>query len=68
MDARIIHREMYGKYSRFQLQTMRTRFNAIEYFVMDANKPDKNGYSTVAFQTSDREAAIRFMDKEGSND
>ena len=60
MNTPIIEREYIRRY-RFLLETMKTRFDTLEYFVKDANVVDENGYSTVVFQTSDKQKALDYI-------
>jgi hypothetical protein len=63
MSAQILTRSFFGLFSRYCLQSMLTRFGTIEYFVLDANQTDKQGYAKVIMQTSDYKKVYNFISK-----
>lgn len=53
-----IRDEFFGDFNRFRLQTFRTRFATVTYFVHDAEQMDEYDMPKVVAQSDNREAAI----------
>ena len=50
--------EVFGEFSRFKVFAVHTRFDAVQWFVTDAEKVDDAGLPAVIRQESTREAAL----------
>lgn len=51
-------KERFGDHGRFAVAAVHTRFDAVEWFVWDAEETDDLGLATVIRQAATREAAV----------
>jgi hypothetical protein len=55
----IVSSVLFGEFSRFRLDEFRTREGAVEWFVLDAERPDpETGLPSVIRQSASRELAL----------
>ena len=52
--------EYFGDFHRFRLQTFRTRFATVTYFVHDAERLDEYDMPKVVAQSDSRDEAIKM--------
>lgn len=48
----------FGEFNRYDLFAVHTRFDAVSFFVKDAETPDDDGFATVIRQEPTPEAAV----------
>ena len=48
----------FGEFGRYMLYAVHTRFDAVSWFVQDAETPDAEGYATVIRQEPTPELAV----------
>jgi len=51
----------HGPFGRYRIAAVHTRFDAVEWFVWDAETPDEDGYATVVRQEPTKEAALASL-------
>jgi hypothetical protein len=54
-------RELVGRFNRYAVAPVHTRFDAVEWFVWDAEQQDDAGLPLVVRQADTREAAVRGL-------
>ena len=54
--------ERLGAFWRYQIAPVHTRFDAVEWFVWDADLTDDQGFATVIRQEASRDAALDGLD------
>lgn len=54
-------RERFGEFGRYAVAPVHTRFDALQWFVWDAERPDEDGRATIIRQEETREAAIAAL-------
>ena len=52
------HKQFFGDHGRFAVAPIHTRFDAVEWFVWDAEKTDNEGLAEVVRQAETIEAAM----------
>ena len=63
----ILRSRCFGPFSRYRLDEFRTRFGAVEFFVLDAERPDESGRPSVIRQAATEAEAVAGLlgDREG---
>ena len=55
-------KETFGPFGRFAVAAVHTRFDAVEWFVWDAETADDLGFAAVIRQEATREAAVAGLE------